>query len=65
MRPDELKTRKDELVQMTAPCSRGDTNPRESDEKEPLSFTLELGEVDQTCIKEYLEIILTSNIPRF
>ena len=40
-------TTRDELVQMTAPCSRGDNNPQESDEKEPLSFMLELGEVDQ------------------
>ena len=39
-------TKEDELVQMIPPCSKDDTNQQESDDKEPLSFTLELGEVD-------------------
>ena len=47
MRPDDRMTKKDELAQMIPPCSKDDTNQQESDDKEPLSFTLELGEVDQ------------------
>ena len=34
-RAGEQMTTKDELIQMTAPYSRYDTNPPESDEKEP------------------------------
>ena len=40
-------TKEDELAQMIPPCSKYYTNQQESDKKEPLSFTLEFGEVDQ------------------
>ena len=43
MRAGEQMTTKDELIQMTAPYSRYDTNPRESDEKEPSVLQVRYG----------------------
>ena len=45
-RPDDQETTKDELAQMINYVLKDDNNQHESNEKEPLSFTLELGEVD-------------------
>ena len=47
MRPDDWMTTKDELAQRYNHVLKDDSNQPESDEKEPLSFTLELDEVDQ------------------
>ena len=44
--PDDQATMKDELAQMINYIHKDDNNQPESNEEEPLSFTLELGGVD-------------------
>ena len=44
--PDDQETTKDELAQMINYVLKDDNNQPESNEEEPLSFKLELGEFD-------------------